>query len=61
VVAISGGFSFQKLGKLYYSTPIRYHFSLTENPIRAAHAVSGNPGGNVKTAYCVRGSDWARL
>jgi len=26
--------------------------------IRAAHAVSGNPGGNVKTACSVRGSDW---
>ncbi len=33
-------------------------FSLTVNSIRAAHAVSGVPGGNVKTAYSVRGSDW---
>ncbi len=30
-------------------------------PIRAAHAVSGAPGGNVKTAYSVRGSDCARF
>jgi len=41
-----------------YSTPISCHFSLTVNPIRAAHAVSGLPGGSEKTAYSMRGSDY---
>ncbi len=50
-----------KFWEIDYSTPISCHFSLTVNPIRAAHAVSGAPGGNVKTAYSVRGSDGAWL
>ncbi len=43
---------------VYCSTPISCHFSLTVNPIRAAYTVSGAPGGSVKTAYSIRGSDY---
>ena len=33
---------------------------LRDHPIRAAHAVSGYSGVNVKTAYYVRGSDYGK-